>query len=368
LGSSRGEFDYLPTVLGAGLWIIEAKRPQAAEFWAGKHLGQAWSYATHPEVNVPLMALSDGQRLSVYDLTRPDWAERPDLELKHAELPRRFGEVEAVLGARNVARFVLRRQLSHLERALLAQVDPDVLNEIASEVTNLVRSVRPRIIENQRRILVDEERKRQRDWLQIIDRTGIFAIAQAVNQPFALNLRDAQRVADAVLALEDPASRVAEFDSFVDACRPGGRGEAVPRMFWMARIIHLAAALRLVGHPGVGEHALASADKAIRDHLDDFPEDPVARGAHRLELALAPSIVRLLLSSGPVSYPAEARRLRDLVDPERRLRDRMEAPDLFVRHATVACRRVWAGIEPWESETLSAMGDSAGSAVASNQV
>jgi hypothetical protein len=250
-GSSRLKVDYLPTVLGLWLWIIEAKCPQAAGFRATRHLSQAWSYATHPEVNVPLMALSDGRRLSVYDVTQPKWAERPELELTHAELPRHFGEVEAVLGARNVARFVVRRRLAHLERALLAQVDLDVLDEIGTR--SPPRSGR------------------------------------------------------------------------------SGRGSS--------KISARSSSTRSASERVTGGSLIV---------------DPVSRSAHRLELALAPAIVRLLLSSGSDSYAAAARRLRALVDPERCLRSRVEAPDLFVRHVTVACRREWAAIEPWEPETLTA--------------
>jgi len=42
-------------------------------------------------------------------------------------LPERFAELENVLGARHVADFVRRSQLSYLQLALEAQVDEEVL-------------------------------------------------------------------------------------------------------------------------------------------------------------------------------------------------------------------------------------------------
>jgi hypothetical protein len=72
LGSSRLEIDYRPTVHGQGLWIIEAKRPDAALF-SELHLGQAWSYATHPRVDVPFIVLANGIRLGVFDLGEDEW-------------------------------------------------------------------------------------------------------------------------------------------------------------------------------------------------------------------------------------------------------------------------------------------------------
>jgi hypothetical protein len=64
LGSTRFEVDYLPTVLNRGLWLVEAKAPTDAlstpRAWK-KHLGQEWTYATHPEIRVPLGRLGSGR-------------------------------------------------------------------------------------------------------------------------------------------------------------------------------------------------------------------------------------------------------------------------------------------------------------------
>jgi hypothetical protein len=356
LGTSRYEVDYRPTVLGAGLWIIEAKRPTAAEAWDREHLGQAWSYATHPEINVPLIALSDGQRLTVYNMMRSDW-ESPELELAHHELAQRFGEVETVLGARQVAGFVLRRQVEYLKRAFEAQVDPNVPAEIIREIEQAAKDARPKIAENQRTVLIDQEKKTERDWERIVEKTGVWAIAQSVNQPFALNLAESNRMVEVINAIKDPAGQLVELDSFLEACMPRGTGDAKPRVFWMARLIRLDAALKLVGPSDLGARASEIADGAIRDHLENFPDDPVARAAHRLELVLAPFVVRQLLAEGPIDYSGEAERLRQLVDPEVFLRSRFEAPDLFTRHVTLICRRLWAKVEPWEAGTLNMWAD-----------
>jgi hypothetical protein len=74
IGSATLKIDYVPTVMRRRFWILEAKAAEEGRNWA-KHLEQAWGYATHPEIDVPLMAIADGSRIAVYDLTEPQWDE-----------------------------------------------------------------------------------------------------------------------------------------------------------------------------------------------------------------------------------------------------------------------------------------------------
>jgi hypothetical protein len=60
LGSTRWKIDYAPTVLGVGMFIVEAKHPSEDPF-ADEHLGQAWCYATDPRVAVPLIVMTNGR-------------------------------------------------------------------------------------------------------------------------------------------------------------------------------------------------------------------------------------------------------------------------------------------------------------------
>src|SRR6187200_693646 len=84
IGSETRIVDYIPTVLGHGLWIIEAKAPEARDSWDDA-ISQGWLYATHPEVDVPLMAIADGTRIAVYDVTRVDW-DQPVIDLAAGQL------------------------------------------------------------------------------------------------------------------------------------------------------------------------------------------------------------------------------------------------------------------------------------------
>jgi hypothetical protein len=68
-GYHSWRLDYAPTVHRVGLWIMEAKHPKENPF-SETHLGQAWWYATDPRVNVPMMVMTNGRRLGVFDLVQ----------------------------------------------------------------------------------------------------------------------------------------------------------------------------------------------------------------------------------------------------------------------------------------------------------
>jgi hypothetical protein len=93
IGSSRYDIDFIPTVFGRRLWLMEAKRPQAGEdLFSLAHIGQAWSYATDPRVAVPLMVLCDGVRLGIFDLTLPEW-DAPVFDRPKEDIPECFDEL-----------------------------------------------------------------------------------------------------------------------------------------------------------------------------------------------------------------------------------------------------------------------------------
>ena len=156
VGSHRIQIDYIPTVFDSGLWIIEAKRPQHDLFGA-EHLGQAWSYATDPRIRVPLIMLCDGDRLGVFDVTQADW-DAPILDMARVDVRDRFDELDAVLGAKNVAEAVRTRQLKYLRDALNTQLDPRALDATLAEVRTMVEEARP-LVQERRNQIRDEARR-----------------------------------------------------------------------------------------------------------------------------------------------------------------------------------------------------------------
>ena len=197
IGSTSVKFDFKPTVLGRGLWVIEAKKP-VKDLFSQKHLGQMWMYATDPRVDVPLGVLCDGQRLGVFDLTLEVW-DIPELEINQKDLPRRFDELDAVLGARRVAEWVRIRQLRHLRLALTAELDLDALNQTIADVTQIVREVGPEIQEIQRTIASDARAQALAHTDAIFERSGTWGLAGQLNGPIAPRFKDIADVVEAVL-------------------------------------------------------------------------------------------------------------------------------------------------------------------------
>ncbi|HXN61165.1 MAG TPA: hypothetical protein VN886_12010, partial [Acidimicrobiales bacterium] len=160
LGSKRIEIDYRPSVLGHELWIIEAKAPGAVD--VDEHLAQAWSYATHPEVNVPLVVLADGTHFALYDITAIEWDEAV-LDIPATDIESRFAEIFEVLGARTVATAVRHRLLNRLRTALDAELDLGALDDTVSRTKEIVTQVRPSVLENRRRVTDEANLQRARD-------------------------------------------------------------------------------------------------------------------------------------------------------------------------------------------------------------
>jgi hypothetical protein len=74
--------DYLLQRDGQNAWILDAKAPTEL-ITSGKHVEQAYSYAIHKEIRVPLYALCNGHRLVVYHVSH--WPALIDIALNEIE-------------------------------------------------------------------------------------------------------------------------------------------------------------------------------------------------------------------------------------------------------------------------------------------
>lgn len=354
VGSQSVIVDYVPTIHGHGLWIVEAKSHEARGSWDDA-ISQAWLYATHPEIDVPFMAIADGTRIAAYDVTLADW-DQPLVDIQAGELLHQFGRLVEVLGAANVAAHVRTRQLRHLGSAMRAELDPIRLDETVDAVRELAHDARSSVIDNRRRVLQDRFERENNDRDDLARSYGVFGIAGLHNQPVPDNLKDAERAAQYVESLPVDL-RERELDGFVEAATPNhGSAEAdledppAPRMFWMLRIIALATHLRLRKTAGCGPRSEEVARAAIRDHLLKFPDDPIARAAHRLERVLPPFALRMTLSLDEIDIPANASSMMQPFGDEKRLRAGIDGDALLIRTVSIACRRAFAGLDWTEAE------------------
>jgi hypothetical protein len=337
LGSKQFKVDYFPTVLGRRLWLIEAKAPGKVD--ALEHLGQAWCYATHPEVNVPLMVLADGARLAVHDLTLANW-DKPVLDIPAADLEAKFDDVLNLLGARTVARSMRRRVFDNLQFSLESELDLEALSESSSEITRIIRHARPQILENRRRFAsaMDQERSAAGD--EILRSAGLWGMAQEMNVPFGWSWGDVDRGLKALMIRPTEAELESLWLSVSDQ-------DGNQRAAWGLRTFRLAIALQARSVDSCATAAIDRSRSTIRENLLGFPEDPIAAAAHRLEIPLFVFALRLVTAKD-LSMRQRAQRHLEQLDAEAAL---LLGPGSRIHNwalstSLLICRRFLAGT-PW---------------------
>ena len=232
------------------------------------------------------MVLTNGRLLGVFDLTREVWDE-PILQLEHRDLGDRFADLEAVLGARNVAEFIRRSQLSYLHMALEAQVDEGVLDQTLDEVRDICNTARAQVERNRRELWHSAWQTGDKAWRQIVRQAGVGAWVGIANSIFVPVGADIDQCVEMIRDVP-AAQRTSALDEL-----------SASRMMYALRIFRLAVSLRLVDDEGCGARAREIAQQAVRDHVQNFPDSPVEAAAHRWELALIPASARMVLAGQP---------------------------------------------------------------------
>jgi hypothetical protein len=352
IGSRRIEIDFIPTVFGERLWIIEAKRPQEDEnLFSPEHLGQAWSYATDPRVGVPFIVLCDGARLAVFDVTRVDW-EEPIFDRPKSELAETFEELFDLLGARRIAERVRRDQLKHLRTALMAQVEHKPLDETMEEVTKIVAEARPVVTERREQVYREAQERVETQGGAAVDAAGIWGLAGHLNGPLWSTLNDIDRGVR-LIREKAPQLRVREFEDFEKACVRND-GEPPRIWFWLS-LARMGSAVLLSEDEGCGEMCRAAAEQAARDHSSAFTDNPLQAASYELQRALGPLGWRVAANIKP-QIDLGAQRLKDSLEAEEWLRldsqFGVSAVASYKQRALLGPRAILAQIDPWDLETL----------------
>jgi hypothetical protein len=352
IGSSRIEIDFIPTVFGEQLWIIEAKRPQAGEdLFSTEHLGQAWSYATDPRVAVPLVVLCDGTRLGVYDVTRVEW-DIPIFDRPKAVLPEAFEELFELLGAPRVAERIRRDQLAHLRSALIAQVDHKPLDETLKDVEAIVAEARPIVNERREQVYREVRERREKDGTKAIDAAGIWGLAGHLNGPLFSTLNDIDHGVR-LIREKEPMLRKSEFE---DLERVGIKNEGEePRIWFWLSLARMGCAILLCEDEGCGELCRAAAEKAARDHAGAFAGDDLKSASYELQRGLGPLGWRLAANRKPAIDKAAAE-VANSLEAEEWLRLDAEfgltGTAGYKFQALLAPRGMLWGIDPWDVATV----------------
>ena len=191
IGSARKKItcipDYLLEVNDRYAWILEAKAPNE-NILEGKHVEQAYSYAIHSEIRVPLFALCNGREFVLYHISKAQPILHFDLRL----ISQYLENLKKYISPQNVleADFKLSKDFGlHLKRlgfhefkslifpnvpiAFIAQLDPDLFTTafgIKTEegdsyvmsfdfVVEIFEQLKGKIPENSIEILVKREDK-----------------------------------------------------------------------------------------------------------------------------------------------------------------------------------------------------------------
>lgn len=352
IGSHRLEIDFVPTVFGERLWIMEAKRPQDEEdLFSEEHLGQAWSYATDPRISVPLMVLCDGTRLGVFDLTQEKW-ETAVFDRPKAELPECFDDLLELLGARRVAERIRQRQLGHLRTALMAQVDIDALDRTLADVETMVKDARPVVIERREGIQREARERIESQGTPAIDAAGIWGLAGHLNGPLWTTRSDIDHGVELIRRLPTHL-RVREFENFEKACIQ--KDQEQPRMwFWLA-VARMGCAILLSDDEGCGQVCREAAIQAANNHANGFADNPIQAASYQLQRHLGPLGWRLAANVKP-TLDASAAKLAQSLEVEEWLRlDAEIGLTGTARYKWVALfspRAVLAQVDPWDKPTI----------------
>lgn len=132
--------DYVLEVDGKHAWLLEAKGP-TVDILKTTHVEQAYSYAIHSEIRVPLFALCNGRRFVLYHVSKP----RPILDFDMRLLSSYWDNLVKLLAPGNVMAYDIgpKKDLGlHLKRlgfhefkslffldvpiAFIAHLDPDL--------------------------------------------------------------------------------------------------------------------------------------------------------------------------------------------------------------------------------------------------
>lgn len=347
LGSKRVVIDYRPTVCRRGLWIIEAKRPDPKRDW-DRHLAQACLYALHPDINVPFVAVADGSRIVVHDLTGSDWA-TPVVDIPTRDLAWRFNELLDVVGARNVARVVRERALAHLATSMAAELDEAAVEETLTAVKRLAVAAKPAVRENRRVVAADERRRNDAQRAALRAEAGLGALGQELNGPLGFSTENVRQGAELLEALR-PQSRAAELAELGET---GHMRDGTVRRFWAVRAYSAALALTVRQIEGCEDWAATTIRRSIRDALLGFPDDLTARAAYRLDRVL-PVAVTCALAERGVDFTRIAAERTARQDAEQRIRNPFGADDLAMDEIVTSCRRHWFTFEPWTPDGIAA--------------
>lgn len=151
IGRKKVSIDYVPTIRLKSFWIIEAKPGNNKDMDYGDLL-QAHLYATHPEIQVPLIVLCNGWSIRIYDSLRiNDWNE-PIFDIDRDNCSEKFAELKEILCVKTMLKFQRKRILDNIRNTFLVEIDSKNLLEFKHEFNNISYELQNVIDDNSRQL------------------------------------------------------------------------------------------------------------------------------------------------------------------------------------------------------------------------
>lgn len=149
-GRKRFKLDYRFVIWKSGLWLLEAKPgPEASaesRHFKSEDAQQAFSYSTHPDIDAPIFAVSNGAITAVFD--RDVVGLEPILTVTQEELPAKIDQLRELLAADQVQFYLKRKLLKRIEQVLSSELVLSRPDEFVDAVRHIATRVRPRVHDN----------------------------------------------------------------------------------------------------------------------------------------------------------------------------------------------------------------------------
>ena len=360
-GSRRIRLDYEPRVNEEGLWVMEAKGTDSRV--SAMTLGQVRDYAIHPEVRAALMVTVGAEGFRVFDPWAMDW-NAPILALAINEIADGIEELREVLGVDHVANVVRRRHMEHLERALSASLEFGVLDDAEREFKDLIDDARTTIDARRKEIHLASIEAAEELHEQVLERSGVWGVAQAQNSPWIGNLRDTRDFAVSVLAqdVRQRPTQILQFRPaieavFKDRCPEGSE---LWRPLWWLNVCVLGGSLGLRQQEGCEPFATDAARQAMRDCLLVFPDDPGQAASWRFQRSVIPLACRV---GGFAPLEDLSQKANQNMSAEQRIRLRVDPGWFFGHGVRTSVIESLAAIDPWTPEEINRLASEAASSL-----
>lgn len=163
IGRKKVSIDYVPTIRLKSFWIIEAKPGNKKDMDYGDLL-QAHLYATHPEIQVPLIVLCNGWSIRVYDALRINSWNEPIFDINQENCGEKFNELKHVLCVETMLKFQRKRILDNIRNTFAVEIDSKNLSEFECEFNKISYELKNVIDENSKQLSRKFWREKEKQW------------------------------------------------------------------------------------------------------------------------------------------------------------------------------------------------------------